>query len=148
MKGYTARKETDFIAVHCSATKPSVNWDEADIRASHLAKGWIDAGYNIVIPRWGTIQIARPLDFQGAHVEGYNSRALGICLIGGVDEQGRPDPNYTPIQMDDLLLSLRFAKRYAPHARIQGHRDFPGVKKDCPCFDVREWLGRVAPELL
>jgi len=23
-----------------------------------------------------------------------------------------------------------------PDARVVGHRDLPGVKKDCPCFDV------------
>lgn len=143
------RKSTEFIAVHCSATPPSRNWDETEIRKLHIAKGWIDAGYNIVIPRWGTIQIARPLDSQGAHVEGYNSKALGICLIGGINEQtGKAENNFTPTQMDDLLLALRFCKRYAPNARIQGHRDFPGVAKDCPSFDVRQWLAKVAPELL
>lgn len=146
---YTPRNSTEFIAVHCSATKPSQNWDESDLRRVHKEKGWQDIGYNIVIPRWGTIQIGRPLDSQGAHVEGFNSRALGICLIGGLNEQtGAAENNFTPIQMQDLLMALRFCKRYAPSARIQGHRDFPKVAKDCPCFDVREWLGRTAPELL
>lgn len=25
-------------------------------------------------------------------------------------------------------------------AVVQGHRDFPNVKKDCPCFDTKKWF--------
>lgn len=28
-------------------------------------------------------------------------------------------------------------------AEVLGHRDFPGVKKECPSFDVRTWLKTV-----
>lgn len=125
-----------------------MNVDEQWIRALHQGKGWLDVGYNIVIPRDATIQIGRPLDYMGAHVEGYNSRALGICLAGGLDEEGHPVDNFVPEQKLALLDALRFCRRYAPLAFIQGHRDFPNVAKDCPCFDVRQWLGQVAPELL
>lgn len=145
---YTPRARTDFIAVHCSATKPSQNVDEVEIRKWHLAQGWSDIGYNIVIPRNGTIQIGRPIDAMGAHVAGYNNSALGICLVGGISEDGKPEDNFTPAQKEALLITLHFCRRYAPDAKIQGHRDFPNVKKDCPCFDVREWLGKVSPELL
>lgn len=151
MINYTPRPRTDFIAVHCSATKPSQNVDEAEIRQWHQAKTppWIDIGYNIVIPRDGTIQIGRPLDYSGAHVEGYNSRALGICIVGGIAEaDGQPENNFTEKQLAALLVALRFCRLYAPGAKIQGHRDFPNVAKACPSFDVREWLGAMAPELL
>lgn len=145
---YTPRASTDFIAVHCSASKPSQYVDEATIRLWHIDRGWQDIGYNIVIPRDGRIQIGRPIDYQGAHVEGFNGKALGICLVGGINESGEPEDNFTTEQRAALLVALRFAKLYAPGARIQGHRDFPGVKKACPSFDVRAWLGTVAPELL
>lgn len=148
LANYTPRPRTDFIAVHCSATKPSQNVDEAAIRQWHLDKGWMDIGYNIVIPRDGTIQVGRPLDYAGAHVDGYNSRALGICLAGGIDEAGKPADNFTPKQRDALVVALRFCRLYAPGARIQGHRDFPNVAKACPSFDVRAWLTTAAPELL
>lgn len=144
----TARKRTDYIAVHCSATPVTMNVDEEEIRKWHLAKGWADIGYNVVIPRDGTIQIGRPFDDQGAHVEGYNSSALGICLVGGVDAGGHAENNFTPKQFEALVVALRFSKFYAPKARIQGHRDFPNVAKDCPSFDVREWLATAAPDLL
>lgn len=149
MPNYTPRPRTDYIAVHCSATKPSQNVDEHEIAAWHKAKGWTDIGYNIVIPRNGMIQIGRPMDYTGAHVEGYNSRALGICMVGGIRESdGEPEDNFTADQKAALLLALRFCRRYAPGAKIQGHRDFPNVAKACPSFDVRAWLGEVAPELL
>lgn len=143
------RIKTDFIAVHCSATRPSQNVDEHEIASWHKARGWSDIGYNIVIPRDGTVQIGRPLDDVGAHVAGYNSRSLGICLVGGVAEDGKtPEDNFTDRQKTALLMTLRFCRLYAPGARIQGHRDFPNVAKACPSFDVRGWLARVAPELL
>lgn len=146
---YTPRPSTDFIAVHCSATKPSMRVDENVIRAWHLQRGWQDIGYNIVILRDGTVQIGRPLDYQGAHVEGFNSKALGICLVGGIaEDSGVPEDNFTAEQKQALLTTLHFCRLYARGARIQGHRDFPGVAKDCPSFDVRAWLGAVAPELL
>lgn len=148
---YTPRPRTNYIAVHCSATKPSQNVDEDEIRQWHMNKvpPWQDIGYNIVIPRDGTIQIGRPMDYQGAHVEGYNSSSLGVCLVGGIAEaDGKPEMNFTSEQMRALLDALRFCRRYAPQAAIQGHRDFPNVKKDCPSFDVREWLSKHASELL
>lgn len=149
MVNYTPRPRCDFLAVHCSATKPSQNVDEHEIAIWHKAKGWLDIGYNIVIPRDGSIQVGRPLDYCGAHVEGYNSRALGICLVGGVAESdGRPENNFTDKQFAALLVALRFCKLYAPEARIRGHRDFPNVAKDCPSFDVRAWLEATDPSLL
>ena len=101
-----------------------------------------------MIPRDGTIQIGRPIDYRGAHVEGYNARSLGICLVGGVDAGGHAEDNFAPKQKEALVIALRFCRLYAPGARIQGHRDFPNVAKDCPSFDVRAWLADVAPELL
>ena len=32
--------------------------------------------------------------------------------------------------------TLERLKEDYPDARVVGHRDLPGVKKDCPCFDV------------
>lgn len=140
---YTPRLSTEFIAIHCSATKPDQYWDEDDIRQLHQSWGWLDAGYNIVITRDGVVQIARPLDYRGAHVRGFNSRAVGVCLIGGIDKNGKPDNNFTDEQFDALETTIRFLRLYAPHAKIKGHRDFPGVRKACPSFDVAEWLSEL-----
>lgn len=118
--------------------------NEDEIRQWHLARGWSDAGYNIVIPRKpaenaGMIEIARPLDAQGAHVAGYNHRALGICLVGGMAEDGGPEDNFTDEQMDALEQAVRFALYYAPAAVVVGHRDLDTHGKTCPNFDVEVW---------
>jgi len=134
------RVTTQYIAIHCSATPPSLDVGEEWIRALHIDKGWSDIGYNVVIRRSGKIDIGRPLDAVGAHVKGFNSRSVGVCLIGGVNEAGEPDANYSPEQYDALELTIRFLQATYPQALVQGHRDFPDVNKACPCFDVREWL--------
>lgn len=104
------------------------------------ANGWRDIGYHYVIGRGGRVEDGRPVERAGAHVSGHNSNSIGICLVGGIDERGRAEDNFRPEQkaaLKKMLLSL--SKRF-PGARILGHRDFPGVKKDCPCFDVGSWL--------
>lgn len=139
------REYTDLIMIHCSDTKPSMDHvNEDEIRQWHLDRGWSDAGYNIVIPRkplddqHGLIEIARPLDHKGAHVRGYNHRALGICLVGGMSEDGKPENNFLPEQWRWLRIAVRFGLGYAPKSVIRGHYELdPG--KTCPNFDVPAW---------
>lgn len=139
------RPRTDFIVIHCSATDDSLDIGAAEIRKWHLAKEWADIGYHYVIRRDGTIENGREDELTGAHVEGYNSRSLGICLVGGVDadDGNKAVNNYTDEQWNSLVVLLRTLRQKYPKAKIQGHRDFPGVKKACPCFDVGMWLPTV-----
>ncbi len=139
------REFTDLIVIHCADTKPSMDHvNEDEIREWHLARGWSDAGYNIVIPRkatdekHGLIEIARPLDARGAHVAGYNSRALGICLVGGMSEDGEPEDNFLHEQMVALELAVKFSLAYAPTAKLVGHTALDG-RKTCPNFDWKTW---------
>ena len=44
------------------------------------------------------------------------------------------------VTMEELLQSL--CVDY-PDAEILGHRDLPGVHKECPCFDTRAWLKEI-----
>jgi N-acetylmuramoyl-L-alanine amidase len=79
---------------------------------------------------------------QGAHVYGHNHHSVGICLIGGVNSDGESENNYTPEQLLMLRILIDGLKAMFPKSKLIGHCDFPGVAKDCPCFDVREWYGR------
>jgi hypothetical protein len=36
-----------------------------------------------------------------------------------------------------MAVLIRELKARFPKARILGHRDLPGVRKECPCYDVR-----------
>jgi N-acetylmuramoyl-L-alanine amidase len=136
---FKKRSETDFIAVHCSATPPTMDIGAAEIRRWHKAKGWMDIGYHFVIRRDGALEIGRDEAVHGAHVEGFNHNSVGICLIGGTDSAEKPEANFTAHQMAALFhLVARLQVKY-PTAVLQGHRDFPNVKKDCPSFDVKQW---------
>lgn len=96
-----------------------------------------------VIRRDGAIEDGRPLERIGAHVEGHNAYTIGICLVGGVSEDGKSENNFEPAQWAALKAKvLELLKRF-PGVRVCGHRDYPNVHKDCPCFDVRAWLRRM-----
>jgi N-acetyl-anhydromuramyl-L-alanine amidase AmpD len=110
------------------------------IREWHInQRGWRDIGYHFVLRRDGTIEKGRPVGEVGAHVAGHNTESLGICLVGGVTAHGEPEANYTDTQLEALDTLLRSLLRDYPEARVLGHRDFEGVTKACPCFDVRAW---------
>ena len=135
------REKTDFIAIHCSATA-NQNFGAADIDKWHRKNGWACIGYHYVIRRDGTVEEGREESVIGAHVADWNAVSLGICMVGGVsaDDYTKAQNNFTKEQfasLKELLVDLKI--RY-PNAKIQGHRDFPNVKKACPSFDVAEWL--------
>lgn len=138
--GLTPRKGTDFIVVHCAASQPLPSIDAKTIDRWHRQRGFLMIGYHFVIKTDGTIEKGRDVDAVGAHVEGFNSRSIGICLVGGVDSAGKSQNNFTPSQFASLQELLKELREMHPKAVIQGHRDFPKVAKDCPCFDVKSWL--------
>ena len=129
-----------YIAVHCAATPPNQDLGVTDIDRMHRLRGFIKVGYHFVIKRDGTVQKGRELSEVGAHVEGFNSQSVGVCLIGGVDAKLKPEANFTEAQFKALSeLVLQLTAKF-PDAAVQGHRDFPQVAKACPSFDVKHWL--------
>jgi N-acetyl-anhydromuramyl-L-alanine amidase AmpD len=149
MRCYMER-ELELVIVHCSATPPSMDIGVDEIRRWHLDRGWSDIGYHFVIRRDGTVEPGRPVSAVGAHAKGFNATSIGICLVGGVNDIGFADANYTRAQYDALertLISLtRRGHVLAEQLGVDlippgivGHRDLPGVTKACPCFDVRAW---------
>jgi N-acetyl-anhydromuramyl-L-alanine amidase AmpD len=133
--------EVKHLVVHCSATKATADIGVDQIRKWHTEdNGWLDTGYHFVIRRDGTIERGRPHWAIGAGVAGYNSHSLHICLVGGIDNDGRAEDNFRPVQKAALAFLLALLlKSVAPTAKVCGHRDFPGVKKDCPSFDAIKW---------
>ena len=79
----TDKRRISMIVVHCSATPNERKVTAEDIRRWHVKdNGWADIGYHYVIRRDGMIEKGRKDEVAGAHVKGYNSRSVGICLIG------------------------------------------------------------------
>ena len=139
--GTKNRTTTDFIAVHCSATKPSMNIGAADIDRWHRQRGFKCLGYHFVIKRDGTVEEGRPVDQVGAHVENWNSVSVGVCMVGGVSEKdvNIAENNFTEAQFESLKKVVTDLKKRYPKASVQGHRDFPKVAKSCPSFDAKAW---------
>ena len=141
-----------YIVVHCSATKPSMDIGKTEIDIWHKSRGWSGIGYHYVIRRNGKIEIGRPNNRVGAHVYGYNKVSIGICLVGGVAADGKSEDNFTSEQFDSLEELLKVQRKIYANAKILGHRDLsPDIngdgivekrewKKDCPCFEVSEFV--------
>jgi N-acetylmuramoyl-L-alanine amidase len=136
-----------YIVVHCTATQPNATL-EAIRRYWKEGRGWGDTpGYHYVIQRDGEIVHLLDEEKNSNGVYGHNAESINISYIGGIDKDGKPEDNRSSRQrhaMFDKLIEL--SEKY-PGAQILGHRDFPGVAKACPSFDVKSWLKTYEPDL-
>lgn len=151
----------DHVIVHVTATPPPLDIAAPWIDDLHRrSNGWRHGnGYHVVLPFDGDVQSdklgdpCRPLTLHGAHVgdcgPGWNTRSLGIVLVGGVDENLDPEFNATNAQLESLKFVLRLFWRKHPKPwtlKLMGHRDLirqtGAPPKACPCFDVATWAER------
>lgn len=128
------KRKINRLIVHCSASPEGRNDTIADIKRWHLARNYRDVGYHYVIHLDGSIHKGRDESVMGAHVQGYNRDSIGICYIGGIDQQKRPKDTRTDAQKASLLNILTELKAKYPNATIHGHREF--ANKACPSFDA------------
>ena len=143
-----SKRNIKYIAIHCAATPPSMDVGRERIKKWHLDRGFVDVGYHFIIKRDGSIDKGRDLDGDGfvieeigAHARGVNSVSIGICWVGGVAESNKKtaEDNRTKEQLATMKQLVKELAAQYPDAIIQGHRDFPGVSKSCPSFDVANW---------
>lgn len=134
---FKQRAVTEAIFVHCSATKASMNVGLREIRQWHKEQGWLDVGYHFIIRRDGTIEEGRPVDVVGSHVKDWNSRSVGVCLVGGIDEKGHFEANFTPAQMFELRGLLQTLLAKYPGAKLMAHHE--AAPKACPSFNLNRW---------
>jgi len=127
-------REIDKIIVHCSATPEGRDVSTDEIRQWHLDRGWSDIGYHFVVELDGTVCDGRPIEIAGAHARGQNADSIGVCYVGGVDEDGEPKDTRTEEQKDALIELLTDLKANHGTPAIFGHRDFSN--KACPSFDA------------
>lgn len=151
-----------YIVIHCSATPEDCPYSVEQLRSDHRKKGFPEIGYHFYVRRSGEIVPCRSIIFQGAHVRHHNQESVAICYEGGLSSsptppqllpcigevaEGRrgikgkrnlvPADTRTEAQQSSLIHLIRYLKQFYPQARVQGHRDFPGVAKECPCFDAK-----------
>ncbi len=127
-------RDIDLLVIHCSATPYGRYHDAYDINKWHTEdNGWDSIGYHYVILVDGTIQYGRDADCEGAHASGYNNNSIGICLIGGTDENiVAYDNGYSKVQYQALYGLLNALEYLYPDSDIKGHRELPDVNKACP----------------
>ncbi len=133
-----------FLTIHCAATPRGRDVKAEQISAMDIARDDLgnQIAYHYVIELDGnTVQTLRH-DQKGAHTGGHNTGNLGICYVGGIegDKAMTPADTRTDAQKAALLALIHKLRAQYPHAVIRGHRDWPGVKKACPSFDVKAWL--------
>ena len=140
------RKKTDSIIIHCAATKKSMDIGYKEIREWHVDQnGWDDVGYHYIIRRNGKLEKSRPEEYSGAHAPSHNSRSIGICLVGGMADDGGPENNFTLEQfltLKDLVNMVM--NKYSDITEVLGHCDVQDNKPNCPGFDVKQWMNKEA----
>jgi N-acetylmuramoyl-L-alanine amidase len=125
-----------YIAVHCSATPQTTTIASIQNYWRNTLK-WRSSGYHVCIEANGKINRLAPDEAICNGVAGFNSVSLHVSYIGGVDAKGKAIDNRTPQQKAALLQVVTEWKRKYPNAIIQGHHDFPRVKKACPSFNAK-----------
>lgn len=135
-------RKITYIVIHCTAT--SQNATVASIQNYwRTVLNWINPGYHYLIERDGKINQLQPIERPSNGVAGHNMSSIHISYIGGINANGKPVDTRTPRQILSMLQVLIELKESFPDAHICGHRDFPGVKKDCPSFSVSAWMSAV-----
>ena len=130
-------RDIKYIAVHCTAG-PATQTTKAikDYWKNNL--GWKSVGYHYLINADGTIeQLSQESEITNG-VAGFNSVTVHISYKGGVDATNKPKDTRTPKQKESILKLLKELKKRYPKAIIQGHKDFPNVKKACPSFEAKK----------
>lgn len=159
------------IVIHCSATRNGHRMGYDNHTAAEIIDGWHakrgfkrqavnlsvnphlkHIGYHYVIDTDGYLETGRAIGEIGAHVKGHNKGSIGICLVGGIDDNGNAHGEFTAQQWQALTSLLQSLAEECPNAKLYGHRDLsPDLNgdgkitpnewtKQCPCFDVLEWL--------
>lgn len=119
---FERRNKTDEIILHhAEASHASVE----EVNRWHLERGWTGIGYHFYIRKDGRIYRGRPEWATGAHAQGHNSRAVGICCEGSYMTETMPKA-----QFDALAALVREEMAKYPGAKVLRHKDVNST--DCP----------------
>lgn len=129
-------RQIKYLAVHCTATSQKTSISAIQSYWKNQL-GWKMPGYHFIVMPDGEIVSLLPIEQVSNGVAGFNSVSINIAYLGGVDAKNVPQDTRTPQQKASLLKLLKELKQKFPTATIQGHRDFPKVKKACPSFDAK-----------
>ena len=129
-------RKIDLTVIHCSATRCNRPYPVTTLISDH-DKRFGFTGYHYYITRDGKTYQTRHEQLVGAHAVGYNRHSIGVCYEGGYNARGQPADTRTEAQKASMRRLLKDLMKRFPAAEVLGHRDLPGVHKDCPCYDVK-----------
>ena len=130
-------RDINKIILHCSATREGQDISTETIRGWHVnERGWSYIGYHYVVLLDGTVDKARPVERQGAHVRGKNKGSIGVCYIGGCDADMNPKDTRNEAQKKSLEELITYLMESYDDATLHGHNEFSS--KACPSFNVQE----------
>jgi N-acetylmuramoyl-L-alanine amidase len=135
-------RKITHIVIHCTGTQPEARVEAIQKYWREVMK-WRSPGYHYLIEANGDINFLQENNRPTNGVSGHNAGAIHVCYIGGIDRQGKPSDTRTAAQNRSLEAVVRSLRSEYPQAQILGHRDFPGVKKACPSFEVSAWLRQI-----
>jgi N-acetylmuramoyl-L-alanine amidase len=140
-------RNVKYIVIHCTATQPETTIESIQ-RYWRDVKGWKDVpGYHYIIKPDGTVVKLLDESKNSYGVYAHNSECISISYIGGIDKAGKPKDTRTKNQERAMFNKIKEIMGRYPQAKMLGHRDFPGVKKACPSFDVKTWFTKYTPDL-
>lgn len=145
------------IMIHCTSEPANVPRSKEYYR--HLffdIYKWSHWGYHAIVYQDGTWQRLQPLPTPvDGHVYlsnatiangclGANGDTIHIAYVGGIPNDGRRFADTrTPAQKKTLHDLVKIWKSIYGVTEVIGHRDWPGVKKACPCFDAKKEYSNV-----
>lgn len=154
------------IFIHCSAGFG----DHAAMQRHWRSVGWRNEGYHRIVYTNG--MIIKAVDFSRVTngVANWNSRSIHICYQGGVNRQNvnQVVDTRTPEQNAGMITcineALDWCRTFMPASavakiKILGHRDISPDKnlngrvdsweriKECPSFEVADWLKSVKNQI-
>lgn len=131
----------DTFMVHYSTGqelgRPNTAQWVREIQAFHMdGHGWNDIGYNYLVDAAGRVFAGRGWDVIGAHCEGWNTRAIGVCFLGN-DDPGVLD--VTPAGRAAIRqLYAEACQRFGRQLTPKGHRD--GFPTACPGDELEAFV--------
>ncbi|EFA11602.1 peptidoglycan-recognition protein SC2 [Tribolium castaneum] len=129
-----AQKPAPFVVVHHSDGSNCLSLQACKSRVKGIQNyhidhnGWQDIGYNFLIGGDGNVYEGRGWGIWGAHVPRYNSKSIGICVIGNFQSTA---PTQTQLDALKQLISCAQEGNYVQSDyRLIGHRQ--GSRTSCP----------------
>ena len=112
----------DRIILHHSASNVA---SAEQIHQWHLSRGYAGAGYHFLVRKDGSVYTLRPVNWVGAHCQGYNTCSIGICAEGNFEEE-----TMNEVQKNAIIELVNYLKAIYRINKVTKHNDYGSTA--CP----------------